>query len=91
MLTHLPLVPHIAPVNWVGIGSDNGLSPIWHQAIILTNAKLLSIGPLGTNYSANFNQNTKTLIHENASENVVSEMAAILSRGRWVNAEEASN
>ena len=33
----------------------------------------------------NFNQNTKLLIHENASESTVCEMAAILSRGRWVN------
>ena len=38
----------------------------------------------------NFNQNTKLFIHENASENIVCEMAAILSRGRrdkraWVN------
>ena len=34
-LTHLPLVPHIyASVNRVSIGSDNGLSPIRHQAII---------------------------------------------------------
>ena len=31
------------------------------------------------------NQNTKLFIHENASENIVCEMAAILSRGRWVN------
>ena len=29
----------------------------------------------------NFNQNTKLFIHENASENVVFEKAAILSRG----------
>ena len=32
----------------------------------------------------NFNQNTKLFIHENACENIVCEMAAILSRGRWV-------
>ena len=38
-------------VNWVGIASDNGLSPIQYQAIIWTNAGLLSIGPLGTNFS----------------------------------------
>ena len=38
-------------VNRVIIGSDNGLSPIWGQDIILTNAGLLSIGPLGTNFS----------------------------------------
>ena len=47
-VTHLPLVPHInASVNRVSIGSDNGLSPIRHQAIISTNAGLLTIGPLG--------------------------------------------
>ena len=38
-------------VNWVSTGSDNGLSPIRRQAIFLTNAGLLSIGPLGTNLS----------------------------------------
>ena len=32
----------------------------------------------------NFNQNTKLFIHENVSENIVYEMAAILSWGRWV-------
>ena len=35
----------------VNFGSDNGLSPIRRQAIILTNAGLLSIGHLGTNFS----------------------------------------
>ena len=33
------------------IGSDNDLSRIRRQAIILTNARLLSMGPLGTNFS----------------------------------------
>ena len=32
----------------------------------------------------NCNQNMKLFIHENASENIVCEMAAILSRKRWV-------
>ena len=36
-----------ALVNWVRIGSDNGLSPIRHQAIIKTNAGLLSFGEDG--------------------------------------------
>ena len=40
-----------ASLNRVSIGSDNGLSPIRRQAIILTNAGLLSIGPLGINFS----------------------------------------
>ena len=33
------------------IGSDNGLSPGQRQAIIWTNAGILLIGPLGTNFS----------------------------------------
>ena len=32
----------------------------------------------------NYNQNTKLFIHENASEKSVCEIAAMLSRGRWV-------
>ena len=32
----------------------------------------------------NFYQSTKLFIHENGSENIVCEMVAILSRGRWV-------
>ena len=38
-------------VNRVNIGSDNGLSPNGRQAIIQTNAGLLYIGSLGTNFS----------------------------------------
>ena len=52
-LTHLPLVPHICVSESVSIGSDNGLSPIWRQAIIRTSAGLLSIRPLGANFSEN--------------------------------------
>ena len=37
-------------VNQVSIGSNNGLSPIRRQAIILTSAGLLSIGILWTNF-----------------------------------------
>ena len=33
------------------IGSDNGLSPGWRQAIIWANAGMLLIGPLWTNFS----------------------------------------
>ena len=39
----------------------------------------------------NFNQNTKLFIHANASEYIVFEMAAILSRGRWVNMSEIAS
>ena len=41
---------HICVVELNITGSDNGLSPGWRQAIIWTNAEILLIGPLGTNF-----------------------------------------
>ena len=41
---------HICVVKLTIIGSDNGLSPGRRQAIIWTNAGILLIGPLGTNF-----------------------------------------
>ena len=35
-------------MNWVGIGSVNGLPPVWRQAITWTNTDLLSIRPFRT-------------------------------------------
>ena len=51
MLTHWGRVTHICVVKQTVIGSDNGLSPGRRQAIIWTNAGILLIGPLGTNFS----------------------------------------
>ena len=42
---------HICISKLTIIGSDNGLSPDRRQAIIWTNAVLLLIEPLGTNFS----------------------------------------
>ena len=42
---------HICVSKLAIIDSDNGLSPGQHQAIILTSAGILLIGPLGTNFS----------------------------------------
>ena len=42
---------HICISKLTIIGSDNGLSPDWRQAIIWTNAGLLLIWPLATNFS----------------------------------------
>ena len=50
MLTHLQCLIY-ALVNRVSTGSDNGLSPFQCQAIFWTNAGLLSIGLIGTNFS----------------------------------------
>ena len=44
-------VTHICVGKLTIIGSDNGLSPGRRQAIIWTNAGILLIGPLGTNFS----------------------------------------
>ena len=46
-------VTHICVSKLTIIGSDNGLSPDRRQAIIWTNAGILLIGPLGTNFSEN--------------------------------------
>ena len=43
-----------ASVNYAIIGPDNALSPDRRQAIIRTNAGILLIGPLGTNFSEIF-------------------------------------
>ena len=51
ILTDWGWVTHISVVNLTNIGSDNGLSPGRRQAIIWTNARILLIGPLGTNFS----------------------------------------
>ena len=50
LLTHWGRVTHICVVKQTIIGSDNGLSPGRRQAIIWTNAGILLIGPLGTNF-----------------------------------------
>ena len=51
LLTHWGRVTQISVVKLTIIGSDNGLSPGRRQAIIWTNAGILLIGPLGTNFS----------------------------------------
>ena len=51
LLTHWGRVTHICVSDLTSIGSDNGLSPGRHQAIIRTNAGILLIRPLGTNFS----------------------------------------
>ena len=74
---------HICVSKLTIIGSDNGLSPGRRQAIIWTNAGILLIGPLGTNFSE-ISVEILIFIQENALESVVCEMAAILSRPECV-------
>ena len=51
LLTHWGRVTHICVCTNTNIGSDNGLLPGGRQAIIWTNAGILLLGPLGTNFS----------------------------------------
>ena len=50
-LSHWCRVPHICISKLPTIGSNNGLSPDRCEAIILTHAGILLIGPLGMNFS----------------------------------------
>ena len=53
-LTHWGRVTHVCVSerghHWFRT-SDNGLLPVWCQAIIWTNAEILLISPLGTNFN----------------------------------------
>ena len=53
-LTQWGRATHICVGKLTIIGSDNGLSPGRRQAIIWTNAGILLIGPLGTNFNEIF-------------------------------------
>ena len=76
---------HICVNHLTTIGSDNDLSLGWRQAIIWTNDGILLIGPLGISFSEILIEiHSNILIQENAFENVVCEIAAILSRPQWV-------
>ena len=82
-LTHWGRVTHICISDLTSIGSDNGVSPGRCQAIIRTNAGILLIRPLGTNFSE-FLVEIRTFSFKNAFESVVCEKADILSRPQWV-------
>ena len=73
--------------HWDSIDSDNNFSPVRRQVITWSNADLLSIWPLGTNFSEIGITKTTFLNSWKCTENVVCEMLAILSRMRWVNSE----
>ena len=80
-LTHWGRVTHICVSKLTTIGSDNGLAPNhylnqWWNIVNWT---------LRNNLQWNFNWNSNIFIRKNALENVVCEMASILSRPQCVN------
>ena len=78
-LIHWGRVTQICVSKLTIIGSDNGLSPGWRHAIILINAEILLIEPWWKNQWSIY-RNWDIFIQENAFENVLWKMAAILSR-----------
>ena len=62
---------HICVSKLIIIGSDYGMSPGRSHAIIWSNAGILLIGPLGTNFNEIFIEILYILIQENAFENVI--------------------
>ena len=70
-----------ASLNWVMIGSDNGLPPVWYKAIIKTNDEFSSTAPQGTE----FNEKVFETNQFSLTKFIVCNFAAILSRGRQIN------
>ena len=83
-LTHWGRVTHICVSKQTIIGSVNGLSPGRCQAIIWTNAGILLIGLLETNFSEILIE-MRIFSFKKMGLNVVCEMATILSRPQCVN------
>ena len=80
-LTHWGRVTHICVNKLAIIGSDNGLSPGWRQAIIWTNTGILLIWTLGPNFSEISRE-----IHAFSFKKMhFCEMASILSQPQCVN------
>ena len=82
-LTHLPLAGAAYMSQWI----ESAFVQI--MACRIFGAKPLAKPMLGyrtlrNKLQWNFNKVTQFFIHENASENIVCEMVAILSRGRWI-------
>ena len=88
-------------INWTSVNSSSASAAYIHQRIGSVLIQIMACRLFGSHYlnqcfvtangtfrnklQWNFNQNATLFIHKNASENIVCEMAAILSRGRWVN------
>ena len=79
---------HVYVSKLAVIGSYNGLSHGWHQAIIWTDAEILLIGPLIGPWNKlqwNFSQNSNIFVKK--MQNVVCEMMSILSWPQCDNSE----
>ena len=73
------LVQVVTSTVYVNIDWANGFLPVWHQAIIWTNAEFMSI-----NFSENINWNTIIFFQDNAFENIICKMLVIFFRSHCV-------
>ena len=89
VLTHWGRVTDICVGNLTTIGSDNGMSPDRRLAIIWTNAKILLIGSLGTNFSEILAE-IHTISFKKMHYKMSSRKWAILSRPQCVNTHPVS-
>ena len=83
VLTPLPLVLHICVREWGQHWFRYWLIAYSAPSHYLNQCLVIVIWTLRNKPQWNFNQNLHFFIHKNVFENVVCEMAAILSRGRW--------
>ena len=67
------------------VGSENDMAPIRWQTIILTNAGLLLIRTLGTDFRQTLSKIHTNSLKKNATEYIVWKMAAISFRPQCVN------
>ena len=86
LLTHWGRVTHICVSKLTIVVIDNGLSPVWCQAIIWTNAEIPLIEPLslGTNLIEILTELHIFSLKENVFQSVVCEMVNSLSRPQCV-------
>ena len=84
-LTHWGRVTHICVGKQTIIGSDNGLSPGRRQAFYLNQCRNIVNWNLGNKLQWKFIQNSNIFIQENAFENVVRKLVAILPQPQCVN------
>ena len=84
VLTHWGRATHICVGKLSTIGSDNGLSPGQAPSHYLIHCWNNVNWTLGNKLQWNFNRNSNIFIQGNAFENVVCEMASILSRPQCV-------
>ena len=83
-LTYRRPVTHKSVSKLTIIGSDNGLSPGRHQAIIGTSAAMWLVRTLKNKLRWSLNRNSCIFMQGNAFENVVCEMTTILYRPQCV-------